>query len=85
MGPQITKYRCVVRTRFLENGSLFKANDGMGELFKNRKRFSQGVSQKGKSSHDDEYGHGQEKRRPSPYVEGKRSISKHLAVNFGKT
>ena len=27
-------------------------------------------SKKGESSHDDEYGHGQEKRRPSTYVEG---------------
>ena len=31
-----------------------------------------GRSKKGKSSHDDDYGHGQEKGGPSTYVEGKK-------------
>ena len=34
---------------------------------------------KGKSSHDDEYGHCQEKRRPSTYVGEKKSI---LEITF---
>ena len=63
------KYRCVVRIIFLENGSLFKVNDGRGELKTNSGRFPRG-SKTGKFSHDNEYGHGQEKRRPSTYVEG---------------
>ena len=37
-GPQFMKYRCVIRIRLGGKGSLFKANDGMGELFKNSGR-----------------------------------------------
>ena len=35
----------------------------------------QGGSKKGKSSNDDEQRHGQKKRRPSTYVEGKKTKS----------
>ena len=35
-------------------------------------------SEKGKSSHDDVYGHGQEKRRPSTDVEGKTHLSPQI-------
>ena len=56
------------KNSFGENGSLFKVNDGRGRLFKYSGCFPRG-SKKEKSSHDDEYGHGQEKRRPSTYAE----------------
>ena len=35
-----------------------------------------GGSKKGEASHDGEYGHGQEKRKPSTYVEGKTLLVK---------
>ena len=38
-----------------------------------------GGSKKGKSSHDIEYGHGQEKRRPSTFVEGKQINNLHAS------
>ena len=69
--PRVINYRCLVRIRLLENGTLFKVNDVRCELFNNSGCFPRGGSQRGKSSHDDEYGYGQEKRRPSAYVKGK--------------
>ena len=43
-------------------------NDGRCQHFSGIDRFLGGGSQKGKSSYDDEYGHGWKKRRPSTYV-----------------
>ena len=40
-----------------------------------------GVSQKGKFNHDDEYGHGQEKRRLSTYVEGNMWIFLYIYIS----
>ena len=39
-----------------------------------------GETQKGKSSHDIEYGHGQEKRRPSTYVDWGKLTTKTKQV-----
>ena len=72
-GSTIHKISLCSTNQFFESGSLFKVSAGRGELFKNSGRFSRAV-QKRKSSHNDEYGHGQEKRRPSGYVEGTENI-----------
>ena len=65
------------KNRLGKNGSLFEVNGGRGPHEKNTKStatvFPRG-SKKRKSNNDDKHGHGQEKRRPSTYVEGKTNI-----------
>ena len=65
-----------------------KSNDGRVNISNILPVFP-GRSKKGKSSHDDKYGHGQKKRRPSTYVVGKmftdskdRSCSRHPHTNL---
>ena len=41
-----------------------------------------GADKKGKSSHDDEYGQGKEKRRPSKHVKEKRLKTKWMTPNY---
>ena len=50
-------YIYIYRERFIYEVEWL-INDGMSEHFKHSGRFPRGT-QKGKSSHDDEYGHGQ--------------------------
>ena len=71
------KYRCVVRSVLGRTGPYSKLTAGGVHTKKTAKNgktivlvFPRG-SNKMKSNNDDKHGHGQEKRRPSTYVEGK--------------
>ena len=68
------KYRCVVRIGFPKTAHDQKWIRGRGQQWQKTTTITMKVprgSEKGKSSNDDGHGHGQKKRRPSTYVEGK--------------
>ena len=52
-----------------------------GSAFHDQRPASNGEFKKGNSNHDDKYKRGQEKRRPSAYVEGKNSSSNCVSTS----
>ena len=78
-----SKYRRITRIVLGETDTYFKfeVSEGNGRHFKNNSRSPRGI-EKGKSSNDDENGHGPEKRRPMTLCKAgknKNNSPNHLA------